>query len=590
MKTMNRRYEIGKILGVPGFCLGLCLIACAQAPRPQPPYRTLFSNDLTNVVNCTSSYSPAGAPFDEKGLFGMVDETAGVGIDTHILQPAYGWVPYWKSRLYPAKEHATWFEERYGFPPGSYTQYMLNGGDIVGEFVQRCREKGLAPFISLRMNDTHEKMFVDLTREEMAVFRQLASDEELATKTLEERRQEFIKRRIRRFFDTTVSRFYMSHPEYRLNETPLPPQDAVDPFRVDQYRVGMNNIWNWAISEVRRHRLDFITEVCENYDIEGFELDFLRHNLFFKKDLPKDVRLKIMTAFIREVRAVLDRTARDGKRRWLSVRVPFRLSDHEPMGLDVKQWHEAGVDIFNLSCYYVTQQQHDLAKIHRAVPEACLYLELTHTLQRYRPVDKTRLGGRDGPELYILTKPEQYYTAAHLAYSRGARGVTAFNFVYYRAHEERVGGTVAEPPFEVFRILHDPALAARQPQHYFLSRHDHDGKTLRLRVNGNFDRTYSIDMAPPAGGWTTDGRLRIQVEPSWNDASCRVYFNDVELPGTRDISEPYPTKLDEGLGDAKSLRAWTLPKSVVRDGVNRVRIVAPDGPDAEMIYLDIGIR
>jgi hypothetical protein len=550
----------------------------------------LFSNDLTNVVTCASPYSPAGAPFDQKGLFGTVDETAGIGIDAHILHPAYGWVPYWKSRLYPAKEHAAWFEERYGIPPGSCTQYMLDGGDIVGEFVQRCREKGLAPFISLRMNDTHEKMYADFSREEMAVFRRLASDDELATKSPEERRREFIKRRIRRFFDTTVSRFYLSHPEYRLNETPLPPRGPVDPFRFDQYQAGMNNIWNWAIPEVRRHKLDFIAEICEHYDIAGFELDFMRYSLLFKKEFPKDARQRIMTAYIREVRAVLDRTSRDGRRRWLSVRIPFRLSDHEPMGIDVKQWHEAGVDIFNLSCHYVTQQQHDLAKIHRAAPEACLYLELSHTPQRYQPVDKTRLQGRDSSDLFMLTRPEQFYTAAHLAYSRGARGITAFNFVYYREHDERKGGTVAEPPFEVFRVLREPASVARQPQHYFLSRNDHDGKGFMGRLDGNFDQTFALDMAPPAGGWTTDGRLRIQVEPSWHDASCRVYFNGVELPGVRDISEPYPTKFDEGLGDTKSLRAWTLPKSVVRDGVNRVRIVAPDGPGAELVFLDIGIR
>lgn len=590
---MNCQKKTRMLLSVLSLGLALGTAGGAQTARPKPPYRTLFSNDLTNIVTCESPYHPAGKPFSQEGLFGTVDETAGVGIDAHLLQPGYGWVPYWKSKLYPAREHAAWFEARYGIPPGSFTRYMVNGGDIVGEFVQRCRQKGLAPFVSLRMNDMHEKMFADFSREEMAVFRELSSDEALATRSLSDIRIELIKRRVRDFFDLTVSRFYLGHPEYRLNGIPLPPQGTMDPFLyADKYRteIRQNRIWNWAIPEVRQHKLDFITEICENYDIDGIELDFTRHKWLFAKDYPGDARLKIMTGYIRSVRGVLDRTAGAGKTRWLSVRIPFRLSDHKAMGIDVRQWHEAGVDIFNLSCHYITQQQHDLAKIHQAAPDASLYLELTHTPQRFEPVDQTRLQGRDSTDLFMLTKPEQFYTAAHLAYSRGARGITAFNFVYYRAHDERRGGTIAEPPFEVFKVLHDPAWVARQPQHYFLSRNDHDGKTFKRKLTASFDQTFALDMAPPAGGWAADGRLRIQVEPFWNDAPCRVYFNGVELLDTRDVSEPYPTKLDEGLGNAKSLRAWTLPKAVVKDGVNQVRIVAPDGSDAEMVFLDIGIQ
>jgi len=560
-------------------------------PRPQPPFRVLFSNDLTNIVTCVSPYSAHGEPFTRKGLFGTVDETAGIGIDAHMLQPGYGWVPFWKSKLYPAAEHARWFTERYGLQPSSYTKYMIDGGDIVGEFVQRCREKGLAPFVSLRMNDMHEKMWVDFTKEEMSVFRK--SDDQATAKDDTEKRHDFIKRRVRDFFDLTVSEYYDAHPEYRLNNIKVPPRGDQAPFLwADENRnpLRKNNIWNWAIPEVRQHKLDFITEICENYDIDGLEMDFTRHRWLFRDDVPEAERRKIMTGYVRQVRAVLDRTTPPGRHRWLSLRLPFRISQQKQMGLDIKSCHDAGVDIFNLSCHYITQQQHDLAKIHEEVPGAPLYLELTHTPQRFEPVDKSRLHGRDSTDLFLLTKPEQFYTAAHLAYRRGAQGVTAFNFVYYREHDERMGGTVAEPPFEVFQILRDPGLVAQQPQHYFLSTSDYKGRDFKRPVKKGFDETFTLDMAPPAGGWTTDGRLRLQVEPAWGGASSEVSVNGTRLEPTGDISEPYPTKFDEGLGDAKSLRAWTLPKALLKDGINEIRIVIPEGIEGELVFLDIGIR
>jgi len=557
----------------------------AGTPRPEPPFHVLFSNDLTNIVTCVSPYSLHGSPFTQKGLFGTVDETAGIGIDAHMLQPGYGWMPYWKSKIYPAKEHAEWFTKRYGLSPSSYTRYMLNG-----EFVQRCREKGLAPFVSIRMNDMHEKMWVDFTKDQMAVFQK---SEEGRDGTDAEKRADFIKRRVRDFFDLTVSEFYGAHPEYRLNDIKIPERGSEEPFAyADEYRNDLrkNNIWNWIVPEVRQHKLDFIKEISENYDIDGLELDFTRHRWLFRNEVSEAERQKIMTNYIREVRAVLDRTTPPGKYRWLSMRLPFRISQQKQMGLDIKSCHEAGVDIFNLSCHYITQQQHDLAKIHEAVPDAPLYLEVTHTPQRFEPADKSRLHGRDSTDLFMLTKPEQFYTAAHLAYRRGARGIAAFNFVYYREHDERMGGTVAEPPFEIFKILRDPDLVARQPQHYFLSTSDYNGRDFKRFVKKGFAETFSLDMAPPKGGWTTDGRLRIQVEPAWAGATGEVYFNGALLEGTDDVSEPYPTKLDEGLGDAGSLRAWKLPKALLKDGINQVRIVIPEGIEGELVFLDIGIR
>jgi hypothetical protein len=75
------------------------------------PYQVLFSNDTTNIETCVSPYRAKGEPFRPEMLEATVDETAGVGIDVHLLQPGLGWVPWWKSKVYPFEEHIAFMKE-----------------------------------------------------------------------------------------------------------------------------------------------------------------------------------------------------------------------------------------------------------------------------------------------------------------------------------------------------------------------------------------------------------------------------------------------------------------------------------------------
>ncbi|MBM4087359.1 MAG: hypothetical protein FJ272_21415, partial [Planctomycetes bacterium] len=128
----------------------------------KPPFRVLFSNDTTNIETCVSPFHRKGEPFRPEMLEATVDETAGTGIEAHLLQPGVGWVPWWKSRAYPFSEHVRFMKERFGKEPSEsgYASYMASGGDMVQVFVRRCRQKGLSPFVSLRLNDSHGHEFV----------------------------------------------------------------------------------------------------------------------------------------------------------------------------------------------------------------------------------------------------------------------------------------------------------------------------------------------------------------------------------------------------------------------------------------------
>lgn len=181
-------------------------------------------------------------------------------------------------------------------------------------------------------------------------------------------------------------------------------------------------------------------------------------------------------------------------------------------------------------------------------------------------------------------------TAAHLAYARGADGISAFNFVYYREHGGAERGPFQEPPFEVFKRLRDRNWLARQPQHYFLS----TGftcpyiktKVLPKRLKAGQVAEFALDLAPPAGGWKLGGRLRIQSLAAFDQSRFSAKLNGAELAASADVAEHGPIFNPCLLGTPEQLRAWTVPTSALRDGVNKLEIKLLTGA-AEIAFLDL---
>ena len=273
---------------------------------------------------------------------------------------------------------------------------LLAGGDVIDVFVRRCHERRQAPFISYRLNDGH--------------FHETAGTKRPGVEL--------------------VSRFYTEHPEYR---------------------IGSRATWddwvlNWGIPAVRDYNFSFIQDICENYDIAGLELDFMRHISYFRiAETTSAERSRIMTGFIARTRKLLNETTRGGKHRWLCARVPCYLRDHDKLGIDLAAMVDAGLEMVNLSGYFRTIIQNDFGEIRKLIPSPALYQELTQCTWTKRQT------GIYDSYLYLRTTDEQFYTGANLAYARGGDGVSLFNFVTTASTAVRAGGPFNEPPFHVLK-------------------------------------------------------------------------------------------------------------------------------------------
>lgn len=510
----------------------------SRAPG-RPPYRVLFNNDTTNNITCTSPYHKRGEPWTPKIFEASIDEVAGK-VDAHFLSMAHGSVPWYQSKVYPMAEHMRWWQEHFkgdpwhdAFQVAPVHRFIADGGDVLQVFIDRCRKTGQAPFVSMRLNDAHHVENINVPGNVKGIH--------------------------------AITRFYVEHPEWRIGT---------------DLTSWTQRTLNWAVPEVRERIFSLISEQCLNYDIDGFEMDFMRIPSFFRmNETTSGQRRAIITEFVGRVRKVLDEGARGGKRRWLCARIPCYVAAFDSLGIDLQAWADAGLDMANVSASFYTVQQTDLPLMRRMAPDLALYQEVCHTTW----TGPEPVGAYDS-NLFCRTTPEEFETTAHWAYARGAQGVSLFNFVYYREEGSFVGdrGPYNEPPFAVLPLLRDPNYLARQSQMWFAAAgwNSPSGGVhvpMPQRVSRDKNLAFEMDLAPPDGGWRKDGRLRIQSSADLRGSSWAARLNGADLAETVQRSEPYPNPYPPLLGRSYELRAWTVPVALLKPGSNRIEFVLVEG-------------
>ncbi|GAG88489.1 unnamed protein product, partial [marine sediment metagenome] len=138
---------------------------------------------------------------------------------------------------------------------------------------------------------------------------------------------------------------------------------------------------NYGIPESREKVFRIQKDVCTRYDVDGIEMDFFRHPVYFKPQMTGDrVEQKhcdMMTEFLARIRRMADDVGRSRGRPFLiSVRVPDSLGYAKAIGLDLSRWLEDDlVDIIVGGGYFHFEPWENLvtlAKQHHVPAYACL--------------------------------------------------------------------------------------------------------------------------------------------------------------------------------------------------------------------------
>ena len=181
-------------------------------------------------------------------------------------------------------------EPGFGGPWAANARLLHERGlDPYAVWIARCHEKGLSPWLSMRMNDVHD-----------------VSDP-------------------KNFMHST---FWVQHPEY---------------WRVPGGSGWTDRALNYGVPAVREHNMAFIRELLERYDPDGLELDWMRFGYHFAPGEEAE-GCKILTQFMRDVRALTGEWSKKrGHAIQLGARVPAHPDAAAGLGMDGITWAKEGL-------------------------------------------------------------------------------------------------------------------------------------------------------------------------------------------------------------------------------------------------------
>lgn len=353
------------------FCLLLAAgVACAAGRAPL-------------MVNEDAWYFIGNRPAEEmtvEGLKAHIDRYAAGGRVTHMLfcvngmrtaYPTKVGEPMWRTVL----EDGTVLEDK----KSRFRDFYDAGIDPFKVWIDRCREKGISPWISMRINDVH--------------FITTGNPKNTCT-------------------------FWRAHPELRRC-----PDD--DPVKSGKWWTSF--AFNYAKAEVRDYEFALFKEIADRYDADGYELDTLR---FWEHLTPGREREEahFLTEFILRCRAYTrELAAKRGHPIRLSARTLTSYDASRAFGYDPEAWaREDAVDLIVVCNFFgCVDYEFDFAgwsaKIAAANPKTRVIPGATDCFAN----ERCRLDAA------------AYRGWADQMYAQGARGVYLYNTSYLPGETKR---------------------------------------------------------------------------------------------------------------------------------------------------------
>ena len=123
-----------------------------------------------------------------------------------------------------------------------------------------------------------------------------------------------------------------THPEFMVNIRGTLPE-------FELYTTAQD----FSHEAVRQRKLEIIEEICQRYDVDGFELDYIRHPVLFSRRMHGEPctadEIDIVTSMMEKIRSLTDAAAkRRGRPLLIAVRVPDTFTTSLDNGMDASVW------------------------------------------------------------------------------------------------------------------------------------------------------------------------------------------------------------------------------------------------------------
>ena len=400
-------------------------------------YRILFYSD-----NCQGYYY--GFPvIPELFVAHEFAHIAGTQVDAWFPSVTYGYRTVYPSKLPKVPQIGEDCGPRFRSPTTHHWKYYYEttrqltaqGHDPFRLLCDEARRLGMDIWPDLHVNDWHNNQGLDSNGQIM--FNELASP------------------------------FLADNPQLMLGIEHCKQPNRYGRKYSDQTAIDLGPLQDFKHSEVRQHRLDIITEVCREYDVDGFSLDFMRVPVFFR---PQEIHenIDVMTEFVGEVRKALDAIGAEKERRLgLAARVPLTLAHALEVGLDVNAWVRAGLlDILIPTPFFGCLVDSQVTEFAELVKGTCCHLYPGMDAQwqsGYKPAPNVADYGWGMPSYHQPMRANYAYAQAMHYYRTGADGIALYNWESQQA-EFGINNRMA------LMEMGNPMLIARRDKTYGVSR------------------------------------------------------------------------------------------------------------------------
>lgn len=269
------------------------------------------------------------------------------------------------------------------------------GEDTLATMVRFCRDSGTEVFWSFRMNDSHDS-----------------------------------------YLPSLLPQWKRENPALLMGR---PGQE---------FPSGINrwSLLNYQRPEVHEKVLAILRDVAQRYDLDGIELDFYRHPVFFEPQMRgqavTDAQRAVLTDLMRRIRALLDAVAaKRGRPLILMIRLPDSEGFRRAIGIDLPAWLEEKLaDILVGGGYYLFEPWERLVELGHA-----------HDVPVYPCLSASRIGYGEAHGLRGAVL-DPWRSEAAAAWNAGADGVYLFN-------------TAHDPTSPIYRELGCPEALADVAPH-----------------------------------------------------------------------------------------------------------------------------
>jgi len=517
--------------------------------RPEFDGGIIFNIDTSTVTGPFVDVVVAAGDTSDAAFYPFVDQYANSQVDTLIFQifskrsmtPSEVWqdVADINKRTDENGVAVDYSNEEVGFTK-CYDELNI---DPYGIWIERCKEVGIEPWISIRTNDIHDHYSYTPTSSHRDIF----------------------------YYEAMENSWFIG-----------------DGQAMPRHGDTFSYSYDYAEPVIYQRMLNYIEEQLNRYDVYGFELDYLRELVNVDYIRNKDA-VEIMTNFMRDVKKLVTAAEEKyGHKIKIAVRLARDIDQCKKFGLDAETWAAEGlIDVISLDGRFRSVDTDiPIAVWKERCPNVHISGGISYNFYRY---------DKDGKEIKTKLNTDM---ANGMAAAYVAQGVDSIYLYNWFQNPYNVDSDWSRTAYELIQLVGDSDTIFSNSRRHIITYQDDDSITVPIGFKPYIPLPKTIaagkteEFSLPIGFVQEDKTVRLILGiGSGTPADMVVTVNDKVCENLVACDEAMLESLKDMRGDSVVFRYDTLYYcEIPAESLDRYTISITANAEVLVDYIEINIQ